>query len=287
MLYSVANTNAPLVLDSAMSGALKVYARHYQAVACTPWTLAGAMSPCTVAGTLAQVLAEALAVTALTQLIRPGAPCLMGSFATGISMQTGAPTFGTPEAAKMVLAAGQLARRLGIPFHTVGSLSASKLPDGQAQQEATWGLMMAVLAGANFINHATGWLEGGLVTSFEKTMMDADLCGKVIIYCQGIDLTDKGQAIDAIYETGPGSHYLSSRHTLANFESAFFMPFLADANSYEQWQSDGGQDMAARANRLWKKQLENYVEPALDTDKREALEAYVRQRKDAMPDRWY
>jgi trimethylamine--corrinoid protein Co-methyltransferase len=287
VLYSVANTNAPLVLDSAMSGALKVYARHHQAVACTPWTLAGAMSPCTVAGTLAQVLAEALAVTALTQLIRPGAPCLMGSFATGISMRSGAPTFGTPEAAKMVLAAGQLARRLGIPFHTVGSLSASKLPDGQSQQEATWGLMMAVLAGANFINHATGWLEGGLVTSFEKTMMDADLCGKVISYCQGIDLSDKGQAIDAIYETGPGSHYLSSQHTLANFESAFFMPFLADANSFEQWESDGGLDMARRANHLWKKQLESYEEPALDAGKLEALEAYVRQRKDAMPDRWY
>ena len=287
VLYSVANTNAPLVLDSAMSGALKVYARNHQAVACTPWTLAGAMSPCTVAGTLAQVLAEALAVTALTQLIRPGAPCLMGSFATGISMQSGAPTFGTPEAAKMVLAAGQLSRRLGIPFHTVGSLSASKLPDGQSQQEATWGLMMAVLAGANFINHATGWLEGGLVTGFEKTMMDADICGKVIDYCQGIDLSDKGQAIDAIYETGPGSHYLASQHTLANFEAAFFRPLLADANSFEQWQSDGSLDMATRANHLWKQRLREYQEPKLDADRQEALEAYVSERKQSMPDRWY
>lgn len=287
VLYSVANTNAPLVLDSAMSGALKTYAKHNQAVACTPWTLAGAMSPCTVAGTLAQVLAEALAVTALTQLIRPGAPCLMGSFATAISMQSGAPTFGNPEGAKMVLAAGQLARRLCIPFHTVGSLAASKLPDGQSQQEATWGLMMAVLAGANFINHATGWLEGGLVTGFEKTMMDADVCGKVIDYCRGIDLSDKGQAIDAIYETGPGSHYLASQHTLANFESAFFMPLLTDANSFEQWESEGSLDMAQRANRLWKEKLESYQEPILDADKLEALEAYVRERKDSMEDRWY
>ena len=287
VLYSVANTNAPLVLDSAMSGALKVYARNNQAVACTPWTLAGAMSPCTVAGTLAQVLAEALAVTALTQLIRPGSPCLMGSFATSISMQSGAPTFGTPEAAKLVLAAGQLARRLGIPFHTVGSLSASKLPDGQSQQEATWGLMMAVLAGANFINHATGWLEGGLVTGFEKTMMDADICGKVIDYCQGIDLSDKGQALDAIYETGPGNHYLASQHTLDNFEAAFFQPWLADAGSFEQWQSEGSQDTAQRANRRWKEQLAAYQEPALPADKREALEAYIDERKQAMPDRWY
>ncbi len=181
VLYSVANTNAPLVLDTAMSGALKTYARNNQAVACTPWTLAGAMSPCTVAGTLAQVLAEAMAVCALTQLVRPGAPCLMGSFATAISMQSGAPTFGNPEGAKMVLAAGQLARRLGVPFHTVGALSASKLPDAQAQQEATYGLIMSVLAGANFINHATGWLEGGLVTGFEKTVIDADLCVKPAI----------------------------------------------------------------------------------------------------------
>ncbi|MEM7195242.1 MAG: trimethylamine methyltransferase family protein [Pseudomonadota bacterium] len=287
VLYSVANTNAPLVLDSAMSGALKVYARNHQAVACTPWTLAGAMSPCTVAGTLAQVLAEALAVTALTQLLRPGAPCLMGSFATAISMQSGAPTFGNPEGAKLVLAAGQLARRLGIPFHTVGSLSSSKVPDGQSQQEATWGLMMSVLAGANFINHATGWLEGGLVTGFEKTVMDADLCGKLIDFCQGIDLSDKGQAIDAIYETGPGNHYLSSAHTVANFESAFFMPHLTDANSFEQWDAEGGKDTAMRANALWKQQLRSYKQPEIDADKLEALEAYVQQRKESMPDRHY
>ena len=287
VLYSVANTNAPLVLDSAMSGALKVYARNHQAVACTPWTLAGAMSPCTVAGTLAQVLAEALAVAALTQLIRPGAPCLMGSFATAISMQTGAPTFGNPEGGKMVLAAGQLARRLGIPFHTVGSLSASKLPDGQSQQEATWGLMMSVLAGANFINHATGWLEGGLVTGFEKTMMDADLCGKLVDFCQGIDLSDKGQALDAIYETGPGNHYLSSSHTIANFESAFFMPHLADANAFEHWQAEGGLDTATRANQLWKAHLATYEQPEMDADKLAALEAYLRTRKESVPDRSY
>ena len=149
-LYAVSNTNAPLVLDKDMSGSLKVYARNNQAVACTPWTLAGAMSPCTEAGTLAQLLAEAQAVCALTQLIRPGTPCLMGSFATAISMQSGAPTFGNPEGGKMVLAAGQLARRLGVPFHTVGALTASKIPDAQSQQESAFGLTMALLAGANF-----------------------------------------------------------------------------------------------------------------------------------------
>jgi trimethylamine--corrinoid protein Co-methyltransferase len=287
VLYSVANTNAPLVLDQAMSGALKTYAANNQAVACTPWTLAGAMSPCTVAGTLAQVLAEALAVCALTQLVRPGAPCLMGSFATAISMQSGAPTFGNPEGAKLVLAAGQLARRLGVPFHTVGSLSASKLPDGQSQQEATMGLIMAVLAGANFINHATGWLEGGLVTGYEKTIIDADLCGKLIDFCQGIDLSSEAQALDAIAEVGPGAHFLSSQHTLSNYENAFYMSDVADNNSYEQWSEDGGLDTAQRANTIWKAYLENYQEPKLDPARLEELEEYVVKRKAEMPDNNY
>lgn len=287
VLYSVANTNAPLVLDVAMSGALKTYAANNQAVACTPWTLAGAMSPCTLAGTLAQVLAESMAVCALTQLVRPGAPCLMGSFATAISMQSGAPTFGNPEGAKLVLAAGQLARRLGVPFHTVGSLSASKLPDGQAEQEATMGLVMAVLAGANFINHATGWLEGGLVTGYEKTILDADLCGKIIDFCQGIDLSSEAQALDAIAEVGPGSHFLSSQHTLSNYENAFYMSNVADNNSYEQWSADGGLDAAQRANKIWKKYLADYQEPDLDEAKREELEEYVARRKASMPDMNY
>ncbi|MGI9316281.1 MAG: trimethylamine methyltransferase family protein [bacterium] len=287
VFYSVANTNAPLVLDSAMSGALKTYASHNQAVACTPFILAGAMSPCTVAGTLAQVLAEVMAVCALTQLIRPGAPCLMGSFATPISMQSGAPTFGNPEGAKLVLAAGQLARRLGVPFHTVGALSASKLPDAQAEQEATYGLTMAVLAGANFINHATGWLEGGLVTGYEKTVIDADLCGKLIDFCQGIDLSKEAQAMDAIFETGPGAHFLSSQHTLSNYEHAFYRSDIADNNTFEQWSSDGKLDAAQRANKLWKQYLKNYEEPALDPAKLEALEEYVAKRKASMPDQSY
>lgn len=287
VFYSVANTNAPLVLDVAMSGALKTYAANNQAVACTPWVLAGAMSPCTVAGTLAQVLAETMAVCALTQLIRPGAPCLMGSFATAISMQSGAPTFGNPEGAKLVLAAGQLARRLGVPFHTVGALSASKLPDGQAQQEATMGLVMAVLAGANFINHATGWLEGGLVTGYEKTIIDADLCGKIIDFCQGIDLSSEAQALEAIAEVGPGAHFLSSQHTLANYETAFYRSNVADNRSYEQWSETGGLDSAQRANKIWKEYLKNYEEPKIDEARLEALQEYVAKRKSSMPDMNY
>ena len=283
-LYCVSNTNAPLVMDAHMSGALKTYARANQPVACTPWTLTGAMSPTTIAGTLAQVLAEALASLSLVQLVNPGAPCLMGSFASTMSMQSGAPTFGTPEAGQMVLAAGQLARRLGVPLHTVGTLSASKKADAQSQQEGTWGLMMSLFAGANIINHATGWLEGGLVTSFEKTMMDADLCGKLCRFFEGIDLSENAQAMDAIAATGPGQHFLGSDHTQANFLTALFRPDLADNNSYEQWSADGGLDMTQRANALWKERLDHYQDPGLDPDIDEALQAYIRQRKEEVPD---
>ncbi|MBT8433167.1 MAG: trimethylamine methyltransferase family protein [Gammaproteobacteria bacterium] len=287
VLYGVSNTNAPLVMDDAMSGSLKVYARNNQAVACTPWMITGAMSPCTEAGTLAQLLAEALATCALTQLIRPGTPCLMGSFATAMSMQSGAPTFGMPEAAKTVLAAGQLARRLGVPFHTVGSLTSSKVPDSQAQQEGTMSLVMAVLAGANFINHATGWLEGGLCTGFEKTIIDADLCGKLIEFCKGIDLSENAQAMDAIAEIGPGSHFLASTHTLKNFESAYYNSSTGDANSFEQWESEGSLTTAKRANRIWKRLLEEYQQPAIDAAKLEALQEFVERRKASMPDKLY
>ncbi len=287
VLYCVSNTNAPLVMDANMSGSLKVYARSGQPVAATPWTLAGAMSPCTVAGTLTQVLAEALASLALVQLINPGAPCLMGSFASTMSMQSGAPTFGTPEAAKMVLASGQLARRLGVPLHTVGTLSASKLPDAQSEQEATWGLLFALFAGANVVNHATGWLEGGLVTSFEKTVIDADLCGKVASFFEGVDLSANALALDAIQQVGPGQHFLGSDHTQANFRSAFYMPTSADSSSFEQWSSEGGFDAAQRANRHWKSLLEEYEDPGLDQATDEALEDFITKRKAGEPDQQY
>ena len=284
VLYCVSNTNAPLVMDANMSGALKTYARANQPVACTPWTLTGAMSPTTIAGTLSQVLAEAMASLTLVQLVNPGAPGLMGSFASTMSMRSGAPTFGTPEAGQMVLAAGQLARRLGVPLHTVGTLSASKIADAQSQQEGTWGLIMSLFAGANVINHATGWLEGGLVTSFEKTMMDADLCGKLCRFFEGIDLSENAQAMDAIAATGPGQHFLGSEHTQANFLTALFRPDLADNNSYEQWQADGQLGMTQRANALWKDRLEKYQDPGLAKDIDDALQDYVRQKKEEMPD---
>jgi len=287
VLYCVSNTNAPLVMDAHMTGALKTYAKAGQPVACTPWVLTGAMSPCTVAGTLAQVLAEAMAGLTLVQLINPGAPCLMGSFAATMSMRSGAPTFGTPEAGLMVLAAGQLARRLGVPLHTVGTLSASKIADAQSQQEATWGLIMAMFSGANVINHATGWLEGGLVTSFEKTMIDHDLCGKVARFFDGIDLSENAQAMAAIAMTGPGQHFLGSDHTQANFMQALFRPLTPDDTSFEQWQAAGAEDAATRANGLWKAQLAGYEDPGLDPAIDLELQDYIAMRKAETPDRDY
>lgn len=287
VLYCVSNTNAPLVLDSHMSGALKTYARAGQPVACTPWVLTGAMSPATVAGTLAQVLAETMAAMTLVQLIAPGGPCLMGSFASTMSMKSGAPTFGTPEAGLMVLAAGQLARRLGVPLHTVGTLSSSKLPDAQSQQEAAWGLMMSMFAGANLINHATGWLEGGLITSFEKTIIDHDLCGKAARFFDGIDLSENAQAMEAIAATGPGQHFLGSEHTQANFMTALFRPWTPDDNSFEQWDAEGAKDAATRANAIWKERLKGYDDPGLDPDIDAALRDYIAERKAEQPDQDY
>jgi trimethylamine--corrinoid protein Co-methyltransferase len=169
----------------------------------------------------------------------------------------------------------------------VGSLTSSKIPDSQAQQEGSMSLIMAVLAGANFINHATGWLEGGLCTGFEKTIIDADLCGKLIEFCKGLDLSDNAQALDAIAEIGPGGHFLASAHTLNNFETAYYSSSIGDANSFEQWQSEGSLEAAQRANRIWKGLLEEYQQPPIDPARLEALQEYVDRRKASLPDKAY
>ena len=208
VMISLINANSPMVFDGTMLGALKVYARAGQGTIVTPFILAGAMSPVTVAGTLAQVLAEVLAGAALTQLCRPGAPVVMGCFAASISMQSGAPTFGTPEPALVSYGAAQLARRLGIPFRTGGGLCASKVADAQAAYESANTLNTTLLAGTNFVLHAAGWLEGGLSSGYEKFVMDCDQLAMLQRFAEGVDLTENGQALAAIREVGPGAHYL-------------------------------------------------------------------------------
>lgn len=284
VVINLINANSPMVFDETMLGAAKVYARANQATIITPFILAGAMSPVTVAGTLTQVLAEVLAGAAFTQLVRPGAPVVFGTFASSISMQSGAPTFGTPEPSLVSYGAAQLARRLNLPFRTGGSLCASKIPDAQAAYESANTLNTTVLAGTNFVLHAAGWLEGGLSACYEKFMMDIDQLGMQQKLAIGVDLSENGQAMDAIAEVGPGSHYLGCNHTQANFQTAFFRSSIADNNSFEQWQAEGEKRAEERANLLARKWLETYEPPDLDPGIHDGLRDFIAKKKEAMPD---
>jgi trimethylamine---corrinoid protein Co-methyltransferase len=283
-ITSLINANSPLTWDATMLGALKTYARANQATVVTPFILAGAMSPVTVAGTAAQTLAEALAGMALAQLVNPGAPVILGSFASSLSMQSGAPTFGTPEPALVLYVMAALARRLGVPFRSGGALCASKIPDAQAAYESANTLIPTCLGGVNFVLHTAGWLEGGLAMGYEKFVMDVDQAGMMHTLLAGVDLSENGQALDAIREVGPGKHFLGCAHTQANFQTAFYRSPLADNNSVEQWEAEGAKDMIQRANTLWKKQLEEYEPPPLDPAVDEALLDYIGRRKASFPD---
>ncbi|MCC0080986.1 MAG: trimethylamine methyltransferase family protein [Rhodobacter sp.] len=284
VMTSLININSPLTFDSTMMGALEVYARHNQAAIISPFIVGGAMAPVTVAGTLTQVLAEVLAGVAYSQLIRKGAPVIFGAFVTSIDMNSGAPTFGTPEAAHITYGAGQLARRMGLPYRSGGSFCGSKLPDAQAAYETANSLNMALLAGVNFMLHACGWLEGGLVSSYEKFVLDADQLGTLHHLAKGISMDDNGQAMDAIREVGPGGHYLGCAHTQANFKTAFWRTDVLDYKPFETWEEEGARDSATLANVRVHKLLRDYQAPALDPAINEALAAYVAQRKASEPD---
>ncbi len=281
---SLINANSPLTFDSTMLGAAKIYARNNQACIITPFILAGAMSPVTIAGTAAQSLAEALAGMAFVQLVNPGAPVIFGSFASSISMQSGAPTFGTPEPALVLYVMASLARRLGVPFRSGGSLCGSKVMDAQAASESANTLIPTAMAGVNFVLHTAGWLEGGLSMGYEKFMIDADQASMMGVLLKGIDLSENGQALDAIREVGPGNHFLGCAHTQANFKTAFYRSPLADNNSFEQWSSEGSLDQSQRANIKWKKTLDEYQPPLLDPAIDEALLSYMEKRKASFAD---
>ncbi|MBL4667077.1 MAG: trimethylamine methyltransferase family protein [Sneathiella sp.] len=287
VMINLINANSPMTFDATMLGALKVYAANNQAAIVSPFILSGAMSPVSPAGTLSQLLAEAMAGMALTQLIKPGTPVIFGTFVSSISMQSGAPTFGTPESLLVLNGAAQLARRLNIPFRSGGSFTASKLPDAQAAFESAQTIQMTLNSGVNFVLHAAGWLEGGLCSSYEKFVMDMDQCSMMEVLAKGIDMSEEGQAMDAIREVGPGGHYLGCAHTQRNFESAFYRSKLADNNSVEQWEADGSFDMPTRANALWKKMLNDYEAPPLDPAIDQALLDFMKSRKESFPDSNY
>jgi trimethylamine--corrinoid protein Co-methyltransferase len=284
VMTSLINANSPMVWDGVMLGALKVLARANQACVISPFIVAGAMSPVTTVGTLTQILAEASVGIAFTQLCRPGAPVVFGTFAASMSMQSGAPTFGSPEPAMVTFGAAQLARRMGVPFRSGGSLCGSKLPDAQAAYESANTMWSTLLSGVNFCLHAAGWLEGGLASGYEKLIMDADQLSMYQKLAEGVDFSENGQALDAIREVGPGSHYLGCAHTQANFETAFWRSSLADNNSFEQWRDEGEKDIVVRANDRWKQMLRDYQAPALDEGIDEQLQAFMAQRKEVLPD---
>ncbi|MDH3581833.1 MAG: trimethylamine methyltransferase family protein, partial [Hyphomicrobiales bacterium] len=287
VVINLINMNSPLVLDATMSGALRVYSAANQCCIVTPFLISGAMGPVTIAGALAQAHAEAQAGIALTQLVRPGCPVVYGNFLSSMSLLSGAPTMGMPEPALGYLAIGQLARRLGVPLRCGGSLTASKIADGQAAQESADSLMPAIQGGANFILHAAGWLEGGLVMGYEKFIIDADHLMMMHRFLEGIAFDDNGFAMDAFREVGPGNHFLGCAHTMRNYETAFVNPKLTDSESFEQWVENGEKDIQKRAHELWTSMLAGYEPPQLDPAVDEALKAYVSERKDSMPDAWY
>ena len=284
VMTSLINASSPMAWDATMLGAAEVYARNMQATMISPFILAGAMAPVTVAGVAAQTLAEALAGMAFVQLVRPGAPMVFGSFASSMSMQTGAPTFGTPEPALVLYTVAALARRLGVPFRSGGNLCASKVPDAQAAAESMATLIPAMMGGVNFMLHAAGWLEGGLAMGYEKFVIDADQCGLMAKFVGGVDLSENGQAMDAIREVGPGQHFLGTAHTYANFETAFARSEVANNDSFEKWEEDGSLDAAQRANGIWKQVLADYEAPAIDEAVDEALLDFIARRKDVLPD---
>lgn len=284
VMTSLININSPLTFDGIMMGAMEEYAKAGQASIISPFIVGGAMAPCTVAGTLTQVLAEVLAGVAYSQLVRKGAPVVFGAFVTSIDMNSGAPTFGTPEASLITWGAGQLARRMKLPYRSAGAFCGSKLPDAQAAYESANSLNMGLTAGVNFMLHACGWLEGGLVSSYEKYVLDADQLGVIHGLARGVDLSENGQGMEAIREVGPGGHYLGCAHTQENFKTAFWRTEVLDYKPYETWSEEGSRDSSTLASLRVKKLLGDYQPPPIDPGIAEALADYVAKKKASVPD---
>ena len=286
VIGGVINVNSPLVFDGTMTGALKVYARANQPSIVSPFVLSGAMGPVTVAGTLSQIYAESLVGAALVQLYRKGAPHIMGTFATSLSMLSGAPCFGTAESSMVQFGCIQLARRLGFPLRSSGALCGSKITDAQAAYESAVSMQTSVLAGNNVILHCAGWLEGGLVMDYEKFVIDADQAMAYARLASSVVVDENQLAFDAIAEVGPGGHFLGCAHTQANYETAFHNSSYIDNESFERWKAEGEKDIVARAAAKVKKLLEEYEEPPIDQAKDEEIREFIDKRKQSMPDSW-
>jgi trimethylamine--corrinoid protein Co-methyltransferase len=276
-LMTVTNVNSPRRVDEEILDNILVMARHGQCVVITPFTLMGAMAPVTLAGALVQQTAEALGVVALCQMVRPGTPCVMGGFTSNVDMRTGSPAFGTPEYVHAVIAGAQIGRRLKLPVRS-SAVNASPMVDAQSTYETAFSLQAAVLSHSHLINHAAGWLEGGLSASFEKIVVDAELLRNWAEILKPVSFSDDDLAVEAIKGIAAGGHFFGSSHTLARYESAFYRPLLSDWSNFENWTDAGARNATERATVIWKKLLAGYVAPALDPSVKEAIAAYVARR---------
>ncbi len=276
-LFTVINTNSPLKFDGAMLDGLIEMASRNQVVCVTPFTLAGAMAPITLAGALAQQNAEALAGLVMTQIVRKGAPFVYGGFTSNVDMKSGAPAFGTPEYMKTTIIGGQLARCYNVPYRTSG-VNAANMVDAQAAYESVFSLWGTTMGGGNIIKHAAGWMEGGLVASFEKLILDVDLLQMVSEFLQPVIVDDDSLGLDSIVEAGIGGHFFGTAHTQERFRDAFYAPLISDWRNFESWQQDGSPQSWQKANKIWKQALEEYVEPPIEAAIVEELDGFIARR---------
>jgi trimethylamine--corrinoid protein Co-methyltransferase len=284
-LYTVVNVNSPLLYDGRMLDALLTYAAAGQPVIVTPFLLMGAMSPVSIPSALVQQTAEALAGVALTQLVRPGTPVVLGSFLSHTDMQSGSPGFGGPESAIGLFCSGQIARRLGLPWRSGGgALTSSQVPDAQAAYESLNTMLPAFLAGANFVMHTAGWLESGLVSCYEKFVVDLEIVRTLRQEFTPLEVDEASLAYGAHQEVGHGGHFLGAEHTLARFRECFYRPLLSSTENFERWKRNGGSDSAERAGAIWRAALERYEQPPLDAGLRAELEGYVTRRRSELGD---
>ena len=281
---SLINCNSPLRWDDRMLEAQFEYSSANQPVVLTPFILMGAMSPVTIPAALVQQIAEALTGITLSQLIRPGAPVVFGSFLSNIDMQSGSPTFGTPESGMGLLCTGQIARHFNLPFRTGGGLTSSQTSDAQAGYEALMTMMPTFLAGANWVMHSAGWLEGGLVASYEKFILDTEILQMLQAEFTPLEIDDDSLAFGAHEEVGHGGHFLGAMHTMERFRDCFYRPMLSSSENFERWTRNGGKDATARAAEIYQQKLEDYEQPALDETIREELEDYVLRRRAELGD---
>jgi len=278
MMMGVINTNSPRQLDDPMSQGLIALAEHGQVAIVTPFTLAGAMAPVSLAGALVLQHAEAMFGGILTQIVRPGVPVMYGGFTSNVDMKTGAPAFGTPEYAKAAQASGQLARRIGVPFRSSNTTAANAV-DAQAAYESLMSLWGCLMGGAHLVIHGAGWMHGGLTASFEKLILDAELLGMMQAYFKPISVTEESLSLEAIAEAGVGGHFFGTTQTMAQYETAFHPPMLSNWDNYPTWLARGSEEAPVRANRIWKDLLASYEQPPLDPGIVEDLKAFVEKRK--------